>query len=104
MIVRRVEYIRYCDVDGCVHESEAQDWVTREQAEIAAARDGWFRLPHKRWMCPDCKAKAEKSQTAAASTKECEEKIRQTIVERWATLSEPPAHPAAPAREGVSDD
>lgn len=57
-IARRVEYIRYCDVRGCCM-SDGADWRTREEAEQAAIRDGWHRLSARRWMCPDCKEKAE---------------------------------------------
>lgn len=60
MIARRVEYIRYCDVEDC-HCTEAADWKTRQEAETAADADGWLRLTYKRWMCPGCKEKHRKN-------------------------------------------
>lgn len=56
-IVRRVEYIRYCDVADCVSTtgSEAADWLTRKAAEDAARRDGWVEFRRGKWMCPKCK-------------------------------------------------
>lgn len=62
-IARRIEYIRYCDVPDCF-TSDCADWRTREEAEQAAARDGWIKLTRGRWMCPACKEKAERQHLA----------------------------------------
>lgn len=64
MISRRVEYIRYCDVDGCMESEANSEWLTRQLAVLAAAKDGWLRLGRNRWMCPRCREKAEAERSA----------------------------------------
>lgn len=64
MIVRLVEYARYCDNEDCRYHYHAnvQDWHTREACEQAALEEGWVRCTRKRWLCPDCaKALAPKA-------------------------------------------
>lgn len=56
-IIRRVEYLIACDGPDC-YRSEVADWQTREQAEADAAKCHWVKCTYKRWLCPDCAAKA----------------------------------------------
>lgn len=58
MIRRRIEYVRYCDVEDCREgAANAEDWRTREECETASLREGWVKMTYGRWACPECARK-----------------------------------------------
>lgn len=62
MIHRIVEYVVRCDGPDC-YESCAYGSDTREQCHKDAIDRGWQPCTYRRWLCPHCKALAERKAT-----------------------------------------
>lgn len=56
-VVRRVQYLFYCDIDGCkTSQTASQSTEFRAIAMKEAIGCGWEILPGGRWICPLCVA------------------------------------------------
>lgn len=47
-----LKFAVYCDGKGC-HRTIAE-YISAEEAEIAACRNGWRQVSAKRWFCAAC--------------------------------------------------